>query len=273
MNQRNGRYAHGYLECVLRAQRWRNLNNSGSYLVDNLSPGMNVLDVGCGPGSLTIDIARKVDPGIVLGLDRAPKVLKHARKAALDADVHNVEFAAGDVYNLSHLTSCREQKFDVVHAHQVLMHLSDPVTALREMVRACRPGGVVAVRDGDLGSAVWWPQDEHLDDWLSLVCNTMSAGGSDPYAGRKLQGWARKVVATRVAASASVWCFSEEGERDWWAAMWADRTTVPPISEIAIKNGYATVLKLLNIAAAWRTWASSPDAWFALTHGEVIIEV
>ena len=119
-------------------------------------PGMRVLDVGCGPGSLTADLARRVAPGAVIGVDRVESVLDEARAAT--NDLANVRFTVGDVYDLPFAG----RTFDVVHAHQVLQHLSDPVAALVEMRRVCRPDGVVAVRDSDYAAFTWDPPDPDL---------------------------------------------------------------------------------------------------------------
>jgi len=135
------RYTHGHHDSVLRSHRGRNVANSAAYLVPHLAPGQTLLDVGCGPGTLTADLARRVAPGTVVGLDRAESVLEEARASTEE----NVRFATGDVYDLPFANAA----FDVVHAHQVLQHLTDPVAALREMNRVCRPDGVVAVRDAD----------------------------------------------------------------------------------------------------------------------------
>src|SRR5262245_25345231 len=48
-------YTHGHHESVLRSHRWRTIENSAAYLLPYLSPGLDVLDVGCGPGTITID--------------------------------------------------------------------------------------------------------------------------------------------------------------------------------------------------------------------------
>src|SRR5688500_14680707 len=133
MTGRSETYTHGHAESVLRSHRWRTVDNSAAHLVERLVPGVEVLDVGCGPGTITIDIAHRVAPGRVVGLDAAADVVAAARTAADEAAVMNLALATGDVYALD----LADDSFDVVHAHQVLQHVSDPVAALREMRRVC----------------------------------------------------------------------------------------------------------------------------------------
>lgn len=153
------RYTHGHGEAVLRSHRWRTATNSAAYLLGHLRAGMSVLDVGCGPGTITVDLAEAVAPGPVRGIDAVDDVLADARRAADARGTRDVDFAVDDVMGLS----SDDDAFDVVHAHQVLQHLSDPVAALAEMRRVCRPGGLVAARDADYGAMCWFPSDPLLD--------------------------------------------------------------------------------------------------------------
>ena len=144
-------YTHGHHESVLRSHKWRTVDNSAAYLAPRLTCGISVLDLGCGPGTITADIGRRVAPGRVLGIDVSADVIDQARRDAGGGP--NVEFSVGDLYALD----IDDDTFDVVHAHQVLQHLADPVGALREMKRVCKPGGLVAARDGDYGAFRWYP--------------------------------------------------------------------------------------------------------------------
>ena len=146
-------YLHGHHDSVLRSHRWRTAENSAGYLLPRLAPDARVLDVGCGPGTITADLAALVPGGDVTGIDAAADVLAQARQEAERRGQRNVRFGTGDVYHLDFA----DGTFDVVHAHQVLQHLTDPVAALREMRRVCRPGGIVAARDGDYGGFFWFP--------------------------------------------------------------------------------------------------------------------
>jgi SAM-dependent methyltransferase len=257
-------YVHGHHESVLRSHRWRTASNSAAYLLDRLVAGTDVLDVGCGPGTITIDFAHRVVPGQVVGVDRAAEVVKVARREAIG--VANVEFRVGDVYRLP----VADAAFDVVHAHQLLQYLSDPISALMEMRRACRPGGVVAARDSDYATATWYPEDPALDRWLELQQRVMRDSGADPDAGRRLLSWARHAGFSKVVPSASVWYFATREDRSWWGGMWADRIVGSALAERAIEQGLASRTDLKGIAEAWRRWAAADDGWFTLVHGEVL---
>ena len=258
-------YTHGHHESVLRSHQWRTAENSAGYLLDALTPGTSVLDVGCGPGTITVDFARRVTPGRVLGIDRAGEVLDTARAAARDAGVGNVELAVGDVYALD----LPDASFDVVHAHQVLQHLTDPVAALREMRRVCVAGGVVAARDSDYATFTWWPHDARLTRWLALYHDVARANGAEPDAGRRLLAWAHEAGFTDVAATASVWCFASAADRAWWGGMWADRVVTSAFAEQAVDRALATPAELGEISTGWRECSASPDAWLAIVHGEI----
>ena len=129
-------YTHGHHESVLRSHRWRTAENSAGYLLSQLRPGQNLLDVGCGPGTITCDLARLVSPGSVTGVDASEEVVGEARSTAADAGVANVTFEVGSVFDLRF----GDGSFDVVHAHQVLQHVGDPVAALGRDAPGLPPG-------------------------------------------------------------------------------------------------------------------------------------
>jgi SAM-dependent methyltransferase len=218
-----------------------------------------VLDVGCGPGTITLDLARRVAPGEVLGIDPSADVISQASMTAAD----NVRFEVGDVFAL-------EGEYDVVHAHQVLQHLSDPVGALRAMRGLTRTGGLVAVRDADYEAMTWYPAERRLDRWLSLYREVARRNGGEPDAGRFLVAWAHAAGFTDVRASASAWCFADPEDRAWWSETWAERISSSTLSTRVIELGLADQPELDELAEGWRSWAASDDGWFAVVHGEVL---
>jgi len=175
-------YTHGHHESVLRSHRWRTAENSAGFLLPELFAGARVLDVGCGPGTISADLARRVAPGIVAGIDIASEVIETAQSLHADQVGENLQFSVDNVYDLSF----GDESFDVVYAHQVLQHLSDPVSALVEMRRVLVNGGVLGVRDADYGGFVWSPEDPRLEAWMDLYQRVTRANGAQANAGRHL---------------------------------------------------------------------------------------
>ena len=259
-------YTHGHHESVLRSHRWRTAENSAGYLLPYLSSGAAVLDVGCGPGTITADLASVVTPGRVTALELTDTALQLARAEVARRRLPNVDFAVGDV----HALDFPDDTFDVVHAHPVLQHVADPVTALREMRRVTRPGGLIAVRDSDYAAFTWYPRLPELDQWLALYDRVARGNGGEPDAGRRLLAWAHAAGLTDVTASSSTWCFATPADREWWGGMWAERVVASDLAATALRTGAATEEDLRRIAAGWRAWAAHPDGWLSLLHGELI---
>lgn len=260
------RYTHGHHDSVLASHRARTAENSAAYLLPHLAAGQRLLDVGCGPGTISVDLAERVAPGAVVALEREPAVLAEVERLAFERGTANLSTAVGDVYALAF----DDRVFDVVHAHQVLQHLSDPVAALQEMRRVTKPGGRVAVRDADYATMTWYPLDPRLDRWLELYHAVARANGAEPDAGRRLLAWARAAGFSEITSGASTWTFADTASRKWWGGTWAERTTRSRVAEQAVAMGLATPEELSDVAAGWRAWLAHPDAWFSVIHGEVL---
>jgi SAM-dependent methyltransferase len=241
-------YTHGHQDAVLRAHRWRTAENSAAYLLPHLQRGQRVLDVGCGPGTLTADLARRVSPGEVVGVDIAASVVEEARASAARSGVDNVSFQAGDFRDCG----LEPESFDVVHAHQVLQHVSDPVGAMKAMAQLARPAGIVAARDADIYLA---------------VCRR---NGAEPDAGRWLVRWARASGVSDVTYGSSTWTFASTEDRTWWSDSWAERCVASSFAQQAVEYGIATEEELASVAEGWRRWGAEPDALFIAVHGEVV---
>ncbi|CAL9367064.1 2-methoxy-6-polyprenyl-1,4-benzoquinol methylase, mitochondrial [Streptomyces sp. enrichment culture] len=259
-------YTHGHHPSVLRSHTWRTAENSAAYLLDSLAPHMRILDIGCGPGTITADLAALVPDGHVTGVDRAPEVLEQARATAAGRGLDNIDFAVADVHALDH----PDDTFCVVHAHQVLQHVGDPVRALREMRRVTKPGGLVAVRDCDYAAMAWYPASAGLDTWLDLYRRVARANGGEPDAGRRLKSWALRAGFTDVVATSATWTFSTPEEREWWSGLWAERTVASAYAGRAVEGGHATEAELRAASAAWREWGKRPDGWFSVPHGQIL---
>ena len=259
-------YTHGHHESVLRSHEWRTVENSAAYLVPHLRADLRVLDVGSGPGTITVDLAERVAPGEVTGLDAAADVVVKAAALAAERGAGNVRFAVGDAYALE----AADGSYDLVHAHQVLQHLGRPVDALREFRRVLAPNGIVAARDVDYAGVIWYPLIPGLDEWHEVYLQVHRLVSGEPAAGRRLKAWAREAGFAEVDASASLWLFETPEEREWWGGAWADRALHSSFADHAVTHGVTDRAGLERIAAGWREWAASDDGWFLMPHGEII---
>jgi SAM-dependent methyltransferase len=259
-------YIHGHHASVIRTHSWRTVENSAAYLVPHLADGQQILDIGSGPGTISIDLARRVRPGRVIGVDASAEIVEQANGLAASSSVSNAEFRVGDAYALDFA----DQTFDIVHAHQVLQHLARPVDALREFRRVLRPGGIVAARDVDYGGVIWSPESAGLSRWLELYHDVHDWNGGDAHAGRHLRRWAREAGFSDVETSGSVWVFATDLEREWWGGAWADRAVESQFAAHAIESGHSSPAELQRISAAWRDWVADRDGWFLMPHGEII---
>lgn len=259
-------YTHGHHPSVLQSHTWRTAENSAGYLLPHLEAGARVLDVGSGPGTITVDLARRARPGEVIGVDASAEVVAQANGLAQSEGLTNVRFETGDAYGLEF----PDDSFDVVHAHQVLQHLGRPIDALKEWRRVLKPGGLLAVRDVDYGGVLVEPASAGLTRWLQLYHSVATWNGGEPDAGRKLTRWVRAAGFRDLEATGSVWVFATDLEREWWGGSWAERVTESAFAAHAIESGHSHPAELQSIAAAWREWLADPDGWLLMPHGEVI---
>ena len=256
------RYSHGHHESVLRSHTWRTVENSAAYLVPHLAAGLSLLDVGCGPGTITADFAERLAPGRVIGVDAAADVIAKAQSF----EAPNLSFRVADAYALPFA----DDTFDIVHAHQTLQHVARPVEILRELRRVVKPGGVVAARDVDYAGTIWFPELPGLNSWMRVYQQVHRGNGGEPNAGRRLKAWALEAGFAEVETAASIWNFSDPADREWWGGMWEARVLQSAFAGDALAKGVATQEELERISAAWREWADADQGWLAMPHGEVL---
>lgn len=262
-------YSHGHHESVVSSHAQRTAANSAAYLLPHLLPGCKVLDVGSGPGSITADFAKLVAPGEVTGVDREADVVVHAKELAASRGLGNLTFQTGDIYNLDF----EDNSFDVVHAHQILHHLTDPVTALREMRRVAKPGGIVAAREGDYGAMRWFPEAPALTQWMDVYQKIARGNGAEPNAGRRLLSWANAAGLAGVVPSATTWVYASKPERPEFAGSWAERILHSSFATQAVERGLASEQELQRMSDGFRQWGYDPDGWFVMIHAEILARV
>ena len=259
---RHETYTHGHAPATVRQHAQRTAEEAAAFLLPELRSGMRLLDVGCGPGSITRGLAERVAPGEVVGLDLSQETLEAARHDAAVRGLHNLRYEEGSVYRLRF----PDASFDVAYAHQVFQHLREREAALREMLRVVRPGGLVAIRDVDWGTVAYWPRDTWIDRFIEVHHQTWYRNGGEPRLGRELRALFNDPALTDLRITASVWCYATPTETIEWGESYAQRLLTSPMGGRAIDYGYATRADIEAMAAAFRAWAVHPDAMWVFTH-------
>lgn len=154
-----------------------------SHNSDVQNPGHRVC-----PSSISVDFARRANQGHVIGIENVPDPLDQARHLAVSQGVTNVDFRLGDI----HALEFPDNTFDIVHVHQVLQHITDPVKALCEMRRVVKHGGIVAARES--ASMIWYPENRGIDNWLEVTQRMGKAKGGNPHPGQYIHVWAEEAA-------------------------------------------------------------------------------
>ena len=259
---RHETYTHGHAPAVVRHHAKRTAEEAAAFLLPELQPGMRLLDVGCGPGSITRGLAEIVAPGQVVGLDMSSETLDAARRDAAARGLENLRYEIGSVYELPF----PDASFDAAYAHQVFQHLREREVALREMLRVLRPGGLIAVRDVDWGTVAYWPRDPWIDRFIEVHERTWYQNGGEPQMGRQLRALFNGAGIADVRITASVWCYATRGETTEWGQSYADRLVSSPMGDRPVEYGYASREDIQAMASALRAWGSHPDALWAFIH-------
>ena len=254
-------YTHGHAPATVRQHGQRTAAEAAAFILDDLQPGLRVLDVGCGPGSITRGLAEIVAPGEVVGLDASADVLAVAREEAAARGIANVRFERGDAYALPFA----DNSFDIAFAHQVLQHLSEPAAALREMLRVLKPNGLIGVRDVDWGTVAYSPADPWIDRFMEMHTKTWRRNGGEPNMGRQLRALLNAADVIDLRVTSSTWCYATPRETEEWGDSYAARILTSPMGSRAVEYGHASQRDLEAMANAFRAWARTPDAFWTFT--------
>jgi len=164
----------------------RVMHASSMSLFDRLGlrDGLTCLDVGCGGGDATLELARRVAPsGMVVGVDIDETKLQLARTEAAQQALSNVEFRLADIRE-----TCAPATCDIVYARFLLTHLSDPAGTVSAFYKHLRPGGSLAVEDIDCNGHFTYPESKAFRRYHELYCATVVRRGGDPNIGPRLPG-------------------------------------------------------------------------------------
>jgi len=219
---------------------------------------MDVLDIGCGVGSLALDLAATVAPGRVVGIDVDPGQIEAARSSAAERAIDNADFRTGSAYE----PPFPDASFDVVYANAVLLYLREPVRALREMRRVLRPDGLAAVSDDDLATIVTSPELPELKLAADLFQRAVVREGGNPRYSRHLRALMLEAGFARtqgVAHAPEV--YGDAASTRWFADFAVGVLGAPSMADTIVGEGWASRAELEAVMAAFRDWGDRPDAF------------
>jgi ubiquinone/menaquinone biosynthesis C-methylase UbiE len=246
-----------------RATHARRTGAAAAFLLPHLRSGMRLIDCGCGPGSITVDLALTVAPGEAIGIDLRAEALTQARSLAHERGIANVAFHAASVYKLP----CADSSFDAAFACAVLQHLAAPLAALKEMRRVLKPGGVIGIADGSSTITFRYPTTPLLQAYDKLRGREREHNTGRPYDALALRALLREAGFARTRASGAL--ATEMGAP---AGSLEETRRVAQnhvirlrgvLGELSVAQGWATTEELEKMAEALITWGEHSDAFYA----------
>ena len=259
-------YTMGFSEEMLESLRRYTAEASAAYLLPYLRPGLRVLDVGCGPGTISVGLAKAIAPGEMHGVDMEESQIDLARSVAKMNGQDNALFHVGDVMDLPF----EEGSFDVAHCHNVFMHIPDTAAVLAEVKRVLKPGGIIGCREMICGSSFTQPDFGVIRKSWDMFEDLLAADDGHPQIGKELKSHIVEAGFTNVRITGSFDIYSAPDDIAFIFAFANKWFLSPEITEAAIKYGASTRELCDAISAAYDRWKDHPGALCGLAFGEAV---
>ena len=261
-------YTLGFGRGWLEALRQNTAEAQAAYLLPRLRPGMRVLDVGCGPGTISTGLARAVAPGEVHGVDMEASQVELARSVAEAEGVENAHFRVADAVALPF----EDGSFDAVHFHNVLVHVPDTGAALAEAKRVLKPGGVIGCREIVPGSCFAHPTFGVLGQTWETMADLLAADDGHPLMGRELKTHLAEAGFANARITFSFTVYGAPEEVVSMHRFMRESVASQELEDAAVKYGAATREMYERIRAAYDRWREDPGAMLGFAYGEAVAE-
>ncbi|MCB1110486.1 MAG: methyltransferase domain-containing protein [Chlamydiia bacterium] len=259
-------YPIGYSSSVVQAFQKRSAQEKAGFLLPHLKGYESLLDCGCGPGSITLDFASLLPQGSVCGVDIEPSQVEFSQKLMEERKIHNASFQTADILNLPF----EDNSFDVAFVHAVLWTLEDALSAIRELMRVVKPGGLIASREPCMESVIYFPESKPFEKAFSLQFRAQGAMGCDRFVGRKLSFCFSQLGLQEIKFSISSDVFATPERRrylaDYAIAAWREA----PWSQYIRKHSWASEAEIQSFEQALREWQEAEGAFMAASWCEAL---
>jgi ubiquinone/menaquinone biosynthesis C-methylase UbiE len=254
-------YSIGYSSRLRDWMQSRTAAHSAGFFLPHFRDGMTLLDCGCGPGSITIDFAELTPSGHVVGIDRELTQLQSGIELAkCGRKVQNVYFIAANVYELP----IQSGSFDATFAHTLLMHLKDPLRALKEMRRVLKPGGIVGLADPDFRARVIFPTNALMEQFQDLYLRVLEFYGASLYYARQQRNLLLRAGFSRSEGHAFGISFGNQDSTLALAKSWDDYASSPAFTQAAYSNNWVDPDTLASMRAEIAIWGQRPDSYLSM---------
>jgi SAM-dependent methyltransferase len=255
-------YTAGYSDTAVRYMMRRHATRDAAFLLPHLKKGMSLLDCGCGPGNLSIELAQIVAPGSVTGVDIAESQIELARRLARERRALHVRFETASVYELPFPGNT----FDAFFSHALFEHLADPAAALREITRVLKPGAVAGICSPEWAGNIVTPEDPEAVAALEAFQRLQRRNGGNPNIGRDLGRLMHGAGFTRIAMTALYDCYDDV---PLVADLLGELIEAAP-GPAAPSAGTPPAAEVARLSKALRRWARQPGVFFAQSFVAVI---
>jgi SAM-dependent methyltransferase len=243
-------YTPGYSEVALRYMTRRHAARDAAFFLPHLKPGMRLLDCGCGPGTITVGLARAVGDSFVVAMDIDPSQVAMTEQLARLQGLTQLQAEQASVYDLPF----PDRSFDAVFSHALFEHLADPLAALRQLRRVLKPGGLVGIASPDWDGNVYGPRDPEVDEAIKAYTTFQARNGGNPFVGRDLGRLLSHAGFVGIGLGATYDCYEQ---MDVICDLLAER-----IEEESRKSGLLDVATASRLSAALKRWAAQPVSLF-----------
>lgn len=255
----------------------RTLADEFPELSEYLRSGLTVLDVGCGVGTITLDVAKVIEPGKIIGIDIDDEGISKAEKSLKERRLKNASFEVMDAHDLQF----PDKYFDLVYSYTVAHYWWDPVKVLRELKRVAKPGAwIINAGIRDNGFSQRYPECPNMKKVIESIMKWMEARrtsyrlGSydkklffDFYAGRKCIQWHKEAGVNDLQLSGSIeswWIPGKIAEDSFFYKIMSGESFLG-FENGAIAEGYLDQEVLNEARKEGLQWVKDPHAFFFLT--------
>ena len=259
-------YTLGFSEEVLVSPRRHRVERDSAYMLPYLRPGLRVLDFGCGPGTISVGMAKYIDPGELHGVDMQASQVELARNAAKASGRSNAIFHVADVTDLPF----EDGFFDVAHGHNILMHVPDTGAALAEVKRVLKPGGILSCREMITSSCFAHPNLGMTQRLWEMFEDLIASNDGHPDMGKDMKIHIHDAGFTNIRMSASFNTYSSPEELSAIYSMAMGWLLSSETEGTAILYGAWTEELSNRMKTVADNWMNHPGAFAATAYGEAV---